>query len=423
VAESAAAALGDRPRDAEIPTLDGAERGTVVWHREHLRIADQPAVAAAADADVLLPVFVFDPSFYAADGLACDARIDFLHDCLADLDAQYRAVADADAGLTLAHGDPIEVLGRFRDAGWDVVAAATPSGRYGRRRDRRARTECDVSFVDGDGLVRGVDRPRDGWQERVEAWLTDDHATWDPDAVSIREVATDITIDDVDDAYGIEPTKSKLPTGGTTAARRRLAERTPVGVGRRPRLDPRTSRAVVRVPDALRHGARGFMDIYIFLYNIFRKYPRRERRQRFSNSVREHEQNIYFWRERRPQTVPRCRRLHPGSDSLPPANPPDGQPRERESGPVDAPPDVAVEQERLVRRCDRDPDGDRKCPDERGPCRYRRARGHPSNRDSRSSISPSLPTYTGVRAWRSSASASSNDRRPFEEAPPAASTM
>ena len=223
MAESAAAALGDRPRDAEIPTLDGAERGTVVWHREHLRIADQPAVAAAADADVLLPVFVFDPSFYAADGLACDARIEFLHDCLADLDAQYRAVADADAGLTLAHGDPIEVLGRFRDAGWGVVAAATPSGRYGRRRDRRARTECDVSFVDGDGLVRGVDRPRDGWQERVEAWLTDDHATWVPDAVSIREVATDITIDDVDDAYGIEPTKSKLPTGGTTAARRRLA--------------------------------------------------------------------------------------------------------------------------------------------------------------------------------------------------------
>ncbi len=49
--------------------------------------------------------------------------------------------------------------------------------------------------------------------------------------------------------------------------------------------------------------------------------------------------------------------------------------------------------------------------------------GYPANRDSRSSISPSLPTYTGVRACRSSASASSNDRRPFEEAPPAASTM
>jgi len=193
----------------------------VVWHREHLRITDHPAVAAAADADHLLPVFVFDPSFYGADGLACDARIGVLHDCLADLDAQYRAVADA--GLTFAHGDPIEVLGRFRDAGWDVVAAATPSGRYGRTRDRRARSECGVSFVDGDGLVRGVDRPRDGWQDRVEAWLADDHHTWDPGSVTVHEAETGITIDDVDAAYGIDPAKSKVPTGGTTAARRTLS--------------------------------------------------------------------------------------------------------------------------------------------------------------------------------------------------------
>ena len=215
-------ALPEQPQPAAIPTPPDGESSTVVWHRDHLRVADHPAVAAAADADHMLPIFVFDPSFYGTDGLACDARIGFLHDCLSDLDEQYRAVAGA--GLTLAHGDPIEVLGWFRDAGWDVVAADAPTGRYGVERDRRARSECGVSFVDGDGLVRGVDRPRDGWQEHIEAWLTADHDTWDPEAVSVREVETGITIEDIDAAYGVDPTKSKVPTGGTTAARRHLAE-------------------------------------------------------------------------------------------------------------------------------------------------------------------------------------------------------
>ena len=223
--------LRERTLEATVPTVPDGESGTVVWHREHLRVTDQPAVAAAATADHLLPVFVFDPGFYGGSGLSCDSRIGFLHDCLADLDAQYRAATGAvtgaggkpGTGLTLAHGDPIEVLERFRDAGWDVVTSATPSGRYGAERDRRAREECDVSFVDGDGLVRGADNPRDGWQDHVEAWFAADHHTWDPKAVTVRGVDTGVTIDDIDAAYDVTPTKSKVPEGGTTAARRTLA--------------------------------------------------------------------------------------------------------------------------------------------------------------------------------------------------------
>nr|WP_280585347.1 deoxyribodipyrimidine photo-lyase [Halorubrum sp. Boch-26] len=119
-----------------------ATAGTVVWHREDLRIADNTALAAAAstrsadatgDADpTVLPLFVFDPAFFGDRGMACDARIDFLHDCLRDLDRQYRDVGAP--GLTYAHGDPIEVLGRFVDAGWDVVANRSVTGRYGLRR-------------------------------------------------------------------------------------------------------------------------------------------------------------------------------------------------------------------------------------------------------------------------------------------------
>ena len=72
--------------DAAVDDPDGA----VVWHREDLRIRDQPAVAAATEsADVVVPLFVFDPGFYGDDGLACDARIRFLHECLFDLSDRY----------------------------------------------------------------------------------------------------------------------------------------------------------------------------------------------------------------------------------------------------------------------------------------------------------------------------------------------
>jgi len=119
---------------AEAPT----ESGTVVWHREDLRIADNPALATAATySDRILPLFVSDPTFYSDRGTACDARIAFLHDCLRDLDRQSRDVGAP--GLTYAHGDPIEVLGRFVDAGGDAVATRSVTGRDGLRRDDRRR--------------------------------------------------------------------------------------------------------------------------------------------------------------------------------------------------------------------------------------------------------------------------------------------
>ena len=101
----------------------------VVWHREHLRTDDHLPLARALAADAVVPLFVFDPAFYGDDGLACDARIRFLHECLVDLDAAY-ADAGPDGGLTYAHGDPVTVLERFLDAGWEVLAMASRSAPY-----------------------------------------------------------------------------------------------------------------------------------------------------------------------------------------------------------------------------------------------------------------------------------------------------
>ncbi len=207
-----------RPRASAVPTT---ESGTVIWHREHLRVADQPAVATAiARADTVLPVFVFDPAFYGDDGLACDSRVRFLHECLRSLDTRYRQAMGA--GLTYAHGDPVAVLDRFREAGWDIVAPATPTGRYGAERDRRAREQAGVRFVDGDGLVRGVENTRADWQSAIETYLEADPYPWRPDAAEIATVETDITPEWIESHYAIEPSKTRVPTGGIDAARDQL---------------------------------------------------------------------------------------------------------------------------------------------------------------------------------------------------------
>ncbi|MFB6156672.1 MAG: FAD-binding domain-containing protein, partial [Haloferacaceae archaeon] len=144
----------------------------------------------------------------------------FLHECLDSLHGVYRSVAGA--GMTFAHGDPVTVLRRFRDRGWDVVAMRGVTGRYGRERDARAAAEADVTFVGGDGIVRNAERTRADWSDAFERYVTADPHDWDPDAVGVERAATGLTPDRVADAYGVTPTKAKVPTGGLPAARRRL---------------------------------------------------------------------------------------------------------------------------------------------------------------------------------------------------------
>jgi deoxyribodipyrimidine photo-lyase len=204
-----------------VPEPDGT--GVVVWHREGLRTADHPALAAAARmGDVVCPLFVFDPAFYDERGLACDARVRFLHESLTDLDAQYRRAGDDESGLTLAHGDPVDLLARLDDAGWTVVAARSPTGRYGQRRDERAREAAGVRFVAGDGLVYDADRPRENWEAQVTEWFEADPHAFDPASVDLVELETGVTVEGIEDRYGVAPSKRKVPPGGRSAGLDRL---------------------------------------------------------------------------------------------------------------------------------------------------------------------------------------------------------
>ncbi len=258
------------PTPPEIPSpaavCEGDDAtGYVVWHRKHLRTDDQRALAeAVADGDVVCPLFVFDPTFYGDGGLACDARLRFLHEAVASLDRLYATVpartvtepatvsrnrlaadtavrprqpGDEDTavdslacagspGLTVGYGDPVTLLSRFVASGWSVVTMATPTSRYGKRRDDRVRAACgeDVDFVSGDGLVRGEEWSRTDWQAHVESWLegTQQTPNWEHHDVTRFTVETPVTPAAVDEAFAVTPTKTKVPAGTHQTAAQRL---------------------------------------------------------------------------------------------------------------------------------------------------------------------------------------------------------
>ncbi len=259
------------PLASEIPTpaaVCGGDdpTGCVVWHRKHLRTADHLALARAVEtADTVCPLFVFDPAFYGSDGIACDARVRLLHEALASLDRLYAAsptpvvtrdlpesrgrlaagsrldpvepagraasgdlpVACAETpGMTFGYGDPVELLSRFVDRGWTVLTMATPTSRYGKRRDERVREGCGdaVEFVSGDGLVRDAEWSRANWQSRVETWLagTQHSPGWTGRSVTRFAVETGVTPAVVDTAFDVTPEKTMVPTGTHRGAARQL---------------------------------------------------------------------------------------------------------------------------------------------------------------------------------------------------------
>jgi deoxyribodipyrimidine photo-lyase len=264
------------PAAADIPspvTLCGDETATgyVVWHRKHLRTDDHRALSTAlADGDVVCPLFVFDPTFYAADGLACDARLRFLHEAVGSLDTIYATVpvpttsiartadqsdtqsagrrsgplgsAPADGldapgaipaqsntpGLTIGYGDPIRILSRFVASGWSVLTMATPTSRYGQRRDDRARSVCGdaIEYVSGDGLVRDQQWSRVDWQAHIEEWLgSSQHSpAWDDGSSTLLTIDTGVAPALVDHEFGIDPQKTQVPSGTHRVATSRLRD-------------------------------------------------------------------------------------------------------------------------------------------------------------------------------------------------------
>src|SRR4051812_13332315 len=99
---------------------------SVLWFRRDLRLADNPALLAAADEGPVLPLFVLDPALWTPAG---PARRAYLADSL-------RALSTAIGGLAMVEGDPVRrVVEAARTVGAQRVHVAADFGPYGARRD------------------------------------------------------------------------------------------------------------------------------------------------------------------------------------------------------------------------------------------------------------------------------------------------
>ena len=112
-------------------------RAAVVLLTRDLRVHDNPALAAAAEADRVVPLYVLDPAL--AD--LSPNRTRFLHQSLADLRGRLRNIG---GDLVVRHGDPVtEAVRAARDTGAETIHVAADVSGHARRREDRLRIECD----------------------------------------------------------------------------------------------------------------------------------------------------------------------------------------------------------------------------------------------------------------------------------------
>jgi deoxyribodipyrimidine photo-lyase len=119
----------------------------VWWVRRDLRLADNPALAAAlACGNRVIPVFVFDSTLLARHAAAIK-RIAFLFAGLRALDADLRARSGR---LVLFQGDPADVLpGLAAGYGADAFFAEADFTPYALRRDARVAERVRLHLVGG----------------------------------------------------------------------------------------------------------------------------------------------------------------------------------------------------------------------------------------------------------------------------------
>jgi deoxyribodipyrimidine photo-lyase len=135
----------------------------ILWLRRDLRLADHPALLAAADeADEVLPLFVLDDVLRR---LAGAPRLAFLYRCLRDLSGR------TGGALRIIAGRPEQVLPELvRATGAGSVHISADAGPYGRERDTRVSAALEVPLVATGSpyaVTPGTLRKTDGTPYRV----------------------------------------------------------------------------------------------------------------------------------------------------------------------------------------------------------------------------------------------------------------
>ena len=147
----------------------------VVWFKRDLRVVDHAPLLEASRRGPVVPLYVYEPSLL--DQPTADARhVDFLNECLSELDADLRALGTP---LVYRHGDVVSVLGELhRSFGIESLwSHQETTDLAGFSRDNDVRAWASTHGIDfTEHLDRGVFRrqqTRDGWSKRWKAVMTE----------------------------------------------------------------------------------------------------------------------------------------------------------------------------------------------------------------------------------------------------------
>ncbi|MEO0533022.1 MAG: deoxyribodipyrimidine photo-lyase [Cyanobacteria bacterium P01_A01_bin.123] len=195
---------------------------TVVWFRRDLRIVDHDPIYRAARRGEVIPVFVFDRALLHHPETG-SARVAFMLDCLASLDADLR---DRGGRLIFRAGDPVEVLPQLvRETQAEGIYAHTDCERiYGRVRDARLNQALAVQGM----KIRWFDPPASlvdlvPYPQYRETWYAHMAEPMVPTPTRVRVPAdvTSLSLPCLSD-LSHNPDGKTIPKGGTDAARQLL---------------------------------------------------------------------------------------------------------------------------------------------------------------------------------------------------------
>jgi deoxyribodipyrimidine photo-lyase len=197
------------------------------WHRRDLRCSDNRGLAAAA-ADAVLPVFVFDDAVLAHAGAP---RVRHMLDALAELRADYR---DRGGDLHVARGDPREVLPTLADEyDAELVHWNDDYSGLARERDDAVRTALtdaghtpqryhDAIFHEPGSITTNEGEPYSVYTYFWKKWRDRDKPEPYPEPETVAD-DPGMALPTIDDLGFSEPEADVQPAG-TDAARERLRD-------------------------------------------------------------------------------------------------------------------------------------------------------------------------------------------------------
>lgn len=190
----------------------------LLWHRNDLRLSDNPALIQAADAERVNPVFIFDPHFYSSDKVGKN-RLRFLHESLEQLDQIYKRY---NINLSFWYGEPEKVLPSIADEHGisKIIYNTKPTVGYAKKRDEKIRSWEIAEPINKLGIVHS--KSNDCWRTCAEKYLTS--TPYEAPSELNGGIESQLEVDEINKKFDISYSKEHKMHGGCRQAQKRLQE-------------------------------------------------------------------------------------------------------------------------------------------------------------------------------------------------------